>query len=49
MQADSPVLLFGETGTGKGVFAKLIHEASARRSGPFYAGISVLRAERTKP
>jgi PAS domain S-box-containing protein len=33
---DSPVLLFGETGTGKGVFAKLIHEASARRSGPFY-------------
>ena len=33
---DSPVLLFGETGTGKGVFAKLIHEASARHSGPFY-------------
>ena len=33
---DSPVLLFGETGTGKGVFAKLIHEASSRRSGPFY-------------
>jgi transcriptional regulator with PAS, ATPase and Fis domain len=33
---DSPVLLLGETGTGKGVFAKLIHEASARRSGPFY-------------
>jgi PAS domain S-box-containing protein len=33
---DSPVLLFGETGTGKGVFAKLIHEASARCSGPFY-------------
>ena len=32
---DSPVLLRGETGTGKGVFAKLIHEASARRSGPF--------------
>jgi transcriptional regulator with PAS, ATPase and Fis domain len=33
---DSPVLLFGETGTGKGVFAKLIHEASARHSGPLY-------------
>ena len=33
---DSPVLLLGETGTGKGVFAKLVHEASARRSGPFY-------------
>jgi transcriptional regulator with PAS, ATPase and Fis domain len=33
---DSPVLLLGETGTGKGVFAKLIHEASARRSGPFH-------------
>jgi len=33
---DSPVLLLGETGTGKGVFAKLIHDASARRSGPFY-------------
>jgi len=32
---DSPVLLLGETGTGKGVFAKLIHETSARRSGPF--------------
>lgn len=33
---DSPVLLFGETGTGKGVFAKFIHEASGRHSGPFY-------------
>jgi len=33
---DSPVLLLGETGTGKGVFARLIHEASARRSGPLY-------------
>jgi PAS domain S-box-containing protein len=33
---DSPVLLLGETGTGKNVFAKLIHEASARYAGPFY-------------
>jgi PAS domain S-box-containing protein len=33
---DSPVMLVGETGTGKGVFAELIHEASARCSGPFY-------------
>jgi transcriptional regulator with PAS, ATPase and Fis domain len=33
---DSPVLLLGETGTGKGVFAKLIHAASVRRSGPLY-------------
>jgi transcriptional regulator with PAS, ATPase and Fis domain len=33
--ADLPVLLLGETGTGKGLFAVLIHEASARRAGPF--------------
>jgi transcriptional regulator with PAS, ATPase and Fis domain len=32
---DSPVLLLGETGTGKGVFSRLIHEASARAAGPF--------------
>ena len=32
---NSPVLLFGETGTGKGVFAKLIHEASPRSSQRF--------------
>jgi len=32
---DSPVLILGETGTGKGVFAKLIHQASPRSDGPF--------------
>lgn len=32
---DSTVLLVGETGSGKGLFARLIHQASARRAGPF--------------
>ncbi|MBI4767038.1 MAG: sigma 54-interacting transcriptional regulator [Deltaproteobacteria bacterium] len=31
---DSPVLLLGETGTGKEVIASAIHNASPRRSGP---------------
>ncbi len=34
---DAPVLLMGETGSGKGWAAKLIHAASARKSGPFIA------------
>src|SRR5262245_16222478 len=31
----APVLLFGETGTGKGVIARAIHEHSTCRGGPF--------------
>lgn len=34
-QSETTVLLEGETGTGKGVLASAIHEASARASGPF--------------
>ncbi|MEW5912568.1 MAG: sigma 54-interacting transcriptional regulator [Thermodesulfobacteriota bacterium] len=33
-KVDSSVLLVGESGVGKGLFAKLIHEASPRREGP---------------
>ncbi|MCB2228251.1 MAG: sigma 54-interacting transcriptional regulator [Desulfarculaceae bacterium] len=33
-QVDSSVLLAGESGVGKGLFAKLIHEASPRKEGP---------------
>ncbi|MCP3952608.1 MAG: AAA family ATPase, partial [Desulfobacterales bacterium] len=34
---DSPVLLLGETGTGKDVLANAIHYSSARRDAPFIA------------
>lgn len=34
---DSPILLVGETGTGKEVFAQSIHRASRRRGGKFLA------------
>ncbi|ACV57373.1 sigma-54 interaction domain-containing protein [Alicyclobacillus acidocaldarius] len=34
---DLPVLLVGETGTGKELFAQAIHGASARKHGPFLA------------
>jgi DNA-binding NtrC family response regulator len=34
-KSDVPVVIEGETGTGKEVLAEAIHEASARRGGPF--------------
>jgi len=34
-QVDSTVLMQGESGVGKGFFARLIHQASKRRDGPF--------------
>ncbi|MFZ0789021.1 MAG: sigma-54-dependent Fis family transcriptional regulator [Chromatiaceae bacterium] len=37
LERDLPFILFGETGAGKEVFAKAMHEASSRRDKPFVA------------
>jgi transcriptional regulator with GAF, ATPase, and Fis domain len=34
-RSNAPVLLFGETGTGKEIIARAVHEYSAFRNGPF--------------
>lgn len=34
-QADTPVLIIGEHGTGKAVAARLLHQTSRRQNGPF--------------
>lgn len=45
-ESDSAVLLLGETGSGKGVLARWIHEHSGRASGAFVEiNCSVLRGE----
>ncbi len=37
MKNDLPVLILGETGSGKEMFARAFHQASERRNGPFVA------------
>ena len=49
LQSDSPVLLLGETGTGKGVLAQWLHEHGPRRGAPLVqlncAGLSLTLLE----
>jgi DNA-binding NtrC family response regulator len=45
---DAPILLLGETGTGKELFAKMIHAASGREGNKVDVNCSLLRPERTE-
>jgi len=44
-RTDSTVLLTGESGTGKGLVARAIHEGSSRREGPFVEANCVVYSE----
>ncbi len=44
-RTDSTVLLTGESGTGKGLAAQAIHEASMRKGGPFVTANCVVYSE----